>query len=85
MLNLRCMALRIISVCDIVCNIEALEKLRFKMIMKCLKRVKIFGCPVLPYSFPPMDCSDMKTVRKTIFKFRFPIINILIIKQAIGL
>ena len=48
MLNLRCMALHGISVCDIV-YIEALKELRFKMIMKSLKKVKIFERPVLPY------------------------------------
>ena len=42
MLNLRYTALRVISVC-VWCNIEALKKkLRFKMIKKCLKKVKIF-------------------------------------------
>ena len=42
-----------------------ITKLRFKMIMKCLKKVKFFEWPVLPYSFSPIDCSVIKTVRKT--------------------
>ena len=35
------------------------------MIMKCLKKVKIFEWPVLPYLFSSIDCSVIKTVRKT--------------------
>ena len=35
------------------------------MIKKCLKKIKIFELPVLPYSFSPIDCSVMKTVKKT--------------------
>ena len=64
MLNLRCMALRVISVL-VCCHFEALKELRFKMIEKCLEKVKIFEWPVLPYSFSPIDCSVRKTVRKT--------------------
>ena len=41
----------VLSVSMIWCNIEALKKLCFKMIMKCLKKVKIFEWPVLSYSF----------------------------------
>ena len=55
-----------LSVSVIWCNIEALKKNHAsKWSMKCLKKVKIFEWPVLPYSFSPIDCSVMKTVRKT--------------------
>ena len=46
------------------CNIEALQKSRFKMIMKCLKKVKIFEWPVLPYSFSPVACGAMNPDHK---------------------
>ena len=60
------MVLRVISVCDMVEYWSPIKKLRFKMIMMCLKKVKIFEWwPVLPYSFSPIDCSVMKTVEKT--------------------
>ena len=61
MLNLRCTALRAISVCDMVVYWSP-KKLRFKMINKCLKKQKTFECPVLLYSLSPIDCSVMKTV-----------------------
>ena len=65
MLNLRCMAY-VLSVSVIWCNIEALQKkMLFKMIKKCLKKVKTFEWPVLPYSFSPVDYSVMKTVWHT--------------------
>ena len=54
-----------LSVSEIGCDIVPLKKLCFKIIMKCLKKVKIFEGPVLPYSFSPIDCSVIKIVRKT--------------------
>ena len=36
--------------------------------MECLKKVKIFEWPVLPYSFSPRDCSVIKNVGKTVFE-----------------
>ena len=41
------------------------KKLRFKMIKKWLKKVKIFAWPDSPYSFSPIDWSVMKTVWQT--------------------
>ena len=67
MLNLRYTALWL-SLSVIWCNIEALNKLRFKMIKKCLKKVNIFELPALPYSIFLIDCSVMKTVLQTVFK-----------------
>ena len=64
-------------------NIVALKKLRFKIIMKCLKKSK--NLLVLPYSFSPIDCSIIKTVRKTKNEISISITNILIIRLAIGL
>ena len=43
--NLRCMA-AMCDQCVIWCNNEALKNLCFKMIMKCLKKVKFFEWPV---------------------------------------
>ena len=56
------------------------------MIKKYLKKKKIFEWPVLPYrSFSPIDYSVMKPFSERFSKFVIPIINILIIRQAISL
>ena len=65
MLNLRCMVQRVISVCDNGVILKPQQKLRFKIILKCLKKVIICEWPVLPYSFLPIGCSVIKTDRKT--------------------
>ena len=36
-----------------------------------------------PYSFSPIDCGVIKTVKKRFSKFLFPIINILIIRHGV--
>ena len=65
MLNLRCIALHVISVCAMVLYWSP-DKFCIKMIMKCLPPPKKKK-PVLPYSVFQIDCSGIKTVRTANF------------------